>query len=597
MNKIHQLVLWSRSKLGTLREMAIALIVGLSIAVLIVVLWLTLRAQENTHIQRSIAAHAQQLQTVVKDSMESHIRALVRMANRWEVDRKPPKQEWLADATLYIEHEPDYHAIAWVDTDLQVRWIFPVQGNQDMLNHNLGVEERHAITLSAARTKRQVQLTRSVEVGQDNKGFAVYVPIFLGDASGGFIGGLFHIQALFDTLLRDSSVQGYALAVFDGDEEIYTRTQAGQQYRQAWIHEVPITLHNITWRMRVLPSAALLAGKQSALPDVVLVGGLLFAILVSLLLELMRTARLRAHTIIQANQDLHSEIGSRRQVELELRGHREHLEELVQERTSELSTSNTRLSQEIVQREEAQHQLRQLTDHLLSIREEEGARIAREIHDELGQAMMALNMDVYWLSDRIPKDQPQLKAKSQEILDLIATTIEAIRRIASNLRPSLLDDLGLEAAIHWYLEQFEKRSGIECEPSINVGDALFTDPCSTVVFRIFQEALTNISRHAEATKVRVDLQVEKDALILSVKDNGKGISKKEIQQGGGFGLLGIRERAQSIKGTVEISGRPGQGTLVKLHIPGLHKKCTMVADGSNMNEESEADMVRAKVLP
>lgn len=563
---------WIRSTVNTLRQRVVAIFVGLSIATFAIALWVSLRAQENTHIQQSIAAHAQQLQTVITGSIASHSRALERMANRWEVHRTPRKREWLADAALFIEHEPNYHAISWVDATLQMRWVFPVQGNQNMLNHNLAVEERHATALLAARARREVRFTRSIKVGQDKKGFAVYVPIFLDDAPGGFIGGLFHVQALLDTLVRDSNSQEYALVIFDGNEEIYSRRQPDLQYAQALSHEVPITLHNITWRMRIWPSATWLAEKQSALPNVVLAGGLLFAFMAVLILELMRTARLRAQTITAANQELHR--------------HREHMEELVQERTNALSTSNIKLSQEIEQREDTQAQLRLLTDHLLSVRESERTRISREIHDELGQAMVALNIDVHWLSNHIPSDQPQLLDKAQKVLTLIESTVEAVRRIASNLRPPLLDDLGLEAAIQWYLEQFGGRTGITCELSIDACPALLNDPCSIVVFRIFQETLTNISRHANASNVQVTLQMLNNSLILWVKDNGRGISENDAQRGGQFGLLGMRERAQSIEGTVEITSKPGQGTQVKLIVPRLCEKCVLsTGDNPSMCKE------------
>lgn len=214
-------------------------------------------------------------------------------------------------------------------------------------------------------------------------------------------------------------------------------------------------------------------------------------------------------------------------------------------------------------------QLRRLLAHLQSVREDERTRISREVHDELGQALTALKMDIVWLIKRLGKDQESLLQKANSMLKLIDMNIQTVKRISSELRPGLLDDLGLTAAIEWQAEEFRKRTGIRCEVSMRQSDIEIDRDISTAIFRIFQETLTNVVRHAAAKKVRVDLKKNKDTLILQVKDDGVGISEKEISSPRSIGLIGMRERVHFFGGRMEIKG--DNGTTVKVFIPLMEK--------------------------
>ena len=217
-------------------------------------------------------------------------------------------------------------------------------------------------------------------------------------------------------------------------------------------------------------------------------------------------------------------------------------------------------------------QLRALMIGLRSAREEEGLRIAREIHDELGSALTSLRWDLEEIErvseqDVDPVRQAALRSKIAAMFGRIESTIDAVRRISSELRPSILDDLGLASAVEWQAQQFQSRTGItvhfEC-----LADALGLDAeQSTAVFRIFQETLTNVSRHAQAT--RIDVYIEDDAsdFLLIVRDNGRGIENAEKSSPSALGLLGMRERAHLIGGQIEISGAAGRGTTVTLRVP------------------------------
>jgi signal transduction histidine kinase len=276
----------------------------------------------------------------------------------------------------------------------------------------------------------------------------------------------------------------------------------------------------------------------------------------------------------ELTQKLEIEVNERKQAEEALRKAHEELEKRVEERTKELSKSNELLKQEITERKlteeelkKSREQLRNLSAHLQFAREDERTKIAREVHDELGQKLTALKMDLSSVSNKLPKDKKLLIEKTKSMSKLIDTTIETVQRITTELRPGLLDDLGLIAAIEWQAEEFQSRTGIECEITIDTGNIFLDRDRSTAIFRIFQEALTNVSRHANATRVEVSLKEEENRLELKVKDNGKGIEENQIFDSKSFGLIGIRERVYLLGGEVNISGIKNQGTTIMVNIP------------------------------
>lgn len=232
----------------------------------------------------------------------------------------------------------------------------------------------------------------------------------------------------------------------------------------------------------------------------------------------------------------------------ELANEKAELQALVESRTRQLTRAND--------------ELRRLGARLHSAREEEGARIARELHDELGSALTSLK----WELDRLGLGPDQAAALAS-MHALIDSTLASVRRIATELRPAILDDLGLLATIEWQAQQFEQHSGIACRVHRLIDDVFLSNQQSTAVFRILQEALTNVLRHAGASLV--DITVSSDeggAFVLEVRDNGAGIPASALSAGGTLGLLGMRERATLAGGTLELSGKPGNGTVLTVRI-------------------------------
>ncbi len=230
-----------------------------------------------------------------------------------------------------------------------------------------------------------------------------------------------------------------------------------------------------------------------------------------------------------------------------------------------MDVTESKRSEEALQR--SFDQLRALTAQLQSVREEERTMVAREIHDELGQALTAIKLDVSALVRELRPDQGHAIQRSQSILKLLDETIQSVQRISTNLRPGILDDLGLAAALEWTAEEFQARTGTKCWISVSDEDTAIDTDRATALFRIFQETLTNVARHAKATEVNVRLVKENGNLILEVHDNGLGIREEQLSAGKSLGILGMRERARLLGGELTIQGVPGGGTTVRVRIP------------------------------
>ncbi|REE23720.1 PAS domain S-box-containing protein [Paraburkholderia sp. BL27I4N3] len=225
-------------------------------------------------------------------------------------------------------------------------------------------------------------------------------------------------------------------------------------------------------------------------------------------------------------------------------------------------TSRKRIEQELF---ESRNQLRELSAYMEAIREEERKRIAMEIHDELGQLLTALKMDVSLLKMRLGQD-PDAMRKAEDMRELVERTIWMVRNVANHLRPVALN-FGVVSALEWLVEDFIRRHGIPCQLHINGGEPVLPETCATAVFRIVQASLTNVGRHAHATRADVTLTSTASALKLHVSDDGCGFDPYMARTGYSYGLLGMQERARLIGGAMTIDSAPGMGTAISIYIP------------------------------
>jgi signal transduction histidine kinase len=280
------------------------------------------------------------------------------------------------------------------------------------------------------------------------------------------------------------------------------------------------------------------------------------------------------------------------------------LEQHVAERTRQLVESNERLTA-------SQAELRRLSHQLMRATEQERARISREIHDQLGQMLTAIKIELRSarrkLLDRngAPLEDPEqllagasyATAKLDDVTRMLDEMVVLVRRIAADLRPGLLDDFGLAAAVDWQLQEFSKLSGVSCALEAEIDESRLTPNQATAAFRILQESLTNVARHSQATEVRVQLRMDESGLRLLLQDNGRGLTPSEANRSRSLGLLGMRERAMELGGTVEISGSPGAGTAVQLWLPLQVANEDAESNGNNSAESRFAPPAGAGMNP
>jgi len=269
------------------------------------------------------------------------------------------------------------------------------------------------------------------------------------------------------------------------------------------------------------------------------------------------------------------DITAQRQLEEQLKNFNSELGRQVADRTLEVQKVVDQLLASEKKLKQSLEQVRMLSGHLEQVREDERKNIAREIHDELGQQLTILKMDVAWTIKKMQHPDEIVVTRLRGLLETIDATMKSVRRICAELRPALLDDLGLIAAMEWQAREFEKNTGMEMEVMLPAAIPELLPETKTGLFRIFQESLTNIARHAEARHVKINLQEKEGSLILNIEDNGKGFDMAILNQKNTLGLLGMKERSLMMGGKYVIESAPGGGTIVKVIVP-VEKKNTII---------------------
>jgi len=264
---------------------------------------------------------------------------------------------------------------------------------------------------------------------------------------------------------------------------------------------------------------------------------------------------------------LRKDIARREREEVILTRDRDQLDELVLRRTEELVTANELLKHEMEIRKQAEHALHNLNRHTELIREEERRTISRDIHDEIGQSLTAVKLDLAWIEHKFLPGNTEFAGRLSLMRSFLDRLIGKVQNIVAGLRPPLLDSLGLVEAMDWQVKEFKRQNSIVCELSIDEKVKEVDEKVATAVVRIVMEALTNVSRHAQATMVSVSLRVRDKAILLDIHDNGRGLTSEEINSPTSYGLLGMQERAHLCDGTLTFESEPGQGTTVSLSIP------------------------------
>lgn len=369
---------------------------------------------------------------------------------------------------------------------------------------------------------------------------------------------------------------GQLLELWLSEEHYQVRRATSFEVMREWMAKEPFDLVTLDIMMPMVDGLQALKWLREHYPVVGVVMATAFGEL-DLLIEAMRLGAY-SYTLKPFKRELIShEVAramERQRMAAENRAYQQELEQKVEGQTHELKIAYGQLEQRLAELESAKDdleasraQLRALFLHLQSAREEERKHIAREIHDELGQTLTALKIDVTWLQRQISVDSPGPHAKLRSMIRFIDDTIRKVQHLSATLRPGLLDDLGLRAALEWQAEEFAQRTSIPCKLVFWPEEINLDPEHSIALFRIVQEALTNVYRHAQAKQVWVSLRAQPDQVVLIVQDDGRGITPQEVSAPRALGLIGMRERLYAWGGTLEIHGLPQQGTTLKGCLP------------------------------
>jgi len=373
--------------------------------------------------------------------------------------------------------------------------------------------------------------------------------------------GQWSVPASFDPALRRQIVSRKSGTLNATDENsvlrIYTFAPLSSSFRKRQISivlEIPQVL-------------ALAASKRIFTRNVILlmVSALMAVLSIWWAGDVFILRRVRAMIRVSrelAAGDLNARIGK-----IGVRDELSHLAGVFDEMAAALQVRIEREEKVMASLEQSREQIRNLSAYQQEVREQERIRIAREIHDQFGQSLTILKMDLSWLKKQLPDNIPKVDEKMGAMSQVIDEALVNLHAVTAELRPVILDDFGLAAAIEWQVEEFRNRSGIACRMARTGFEPDLPKDRAAALFRIFQETLTNILRHAQASEVAVRLEEDDGELMLQVRDNGRGITEAEISDPKSFGLLGMRERLYPWNGRVAFEGQPGQGTRVTVRLP------------------------------
>jgi len=484
--------------------------------------WKTLNVEEEKNAENLIRKEVDHIKSLLNHTIGQDILSLERLKLRWEGQLYPEKEQWQKDAGSYARDKEELLAVEWVDKNYIVRWIEPLKGNESAQNLDLSFEENRKKTLDFAKSSGETQLTEIIEFVQGGLGFLSASPIFVEGKFEGFIIGVFEVDKLLTPYTPSQKSKGLTIQYFNlkvQPEEVFEHRSSNQ-----WRYQTGVGYKGINFGMLVVFEDKFFSTEKSYFSHVIGPSGVLLSIFFSLLVYSNRRAKFYSDSLAQLADE----------------------------------------------RNEMNEELRKLYNRHERVREEERTHIAREIHDELGQTLTAIKLDLTWLEKRINVTEPPILDKIQSIYLHLEDSLETVRRVSTELRPQVLDVMGFCEALQWQAEKFTENTNIKYKLNIKPEGIRLQPELSTDLFRIFQEALTNISRHSQASHVMVDFFENKTAYELCVKDNGVGIDGSRIGHSNSLGLMGMRERALIWKGHVEIKGVVGEGTLLKVKIPKLH---------------------------
>ncbi len=538
--------------------------VAVSVVTATLILWQALIAHEHAQTKHTIESVAFNVKSEISTRMESRILALVRMANRWEVQGEIPGEQWEYNARLYAEHYVGCQRIGWVDPSFHVRWIVPLKGSEAALNLDPSLEEWQQIALEAARDQ-QVTVTRVIDLVQGGEGFLVYVPILRDDSFDGFLFSVFRVQELLDTILGGITSSEYAISVFDGGEEIYCSTKANWRKDTKWAAKTYIELYGTTWHAQIWPSPKLLGELLSPLPKVTLIAGLLTALLLTAIVRFAQSARNRAKASDLANRMLEIEIVERKRAE-------ERSKQLfvsLEQRARELERSNRELEQfAYVASHDLQEPLRMVTSYTQLLAKRYKGKLDGDADEFIAYAVDGAIRMKGLINDLLAYSRVGTRGNPFKLTDIVL----ALDNASANLQSII-----------------EESAAVVTHDSL---PAVMAD--ETQLTQLFQNLIGNAVKFSgnRPPKIHIGARREDNSWLFSVHDNGIGIDPEYIDRifvifqrlhskteypGSGIGLAICKKIVERHGGRIWVESEPDKGSTFYFTIPatGKEQACEM----------------------
>ena len=519
----------------------------------------TMATHESVEIGWATRLAADAIKTDLVEDLEWQRIGLDRLALLWPAANPTQRRLWTQNAELYIEHRPGCVAVEWLASDGERAVVTPVRTKPI-----LAFDGYPEAAIKAAENSRTTVLSSTARLSDGSAQYTVTQPVY--DETGqvvGFVIAFFDVARSIRWNLGDVTGLGFSFAVLIPDQPEYVLPGINREHAKDWGITVAVPLPGDTWQLRVWPNPDAYNGIKSALPQVSLVLGSVLSFFAALTLYF-------AMSVARSNKALLREIAVREGAESELRRARDELGTRVHERTADLATANILLQKEVMEHERAEDTLRQLTGRLFRMQDDERRRLARELHDGTTQNLAALTLDVARLRDSIPAEDASAQELGRSCVRLARQCTEELRTLSYLLHPPLLSELGLTSALQDFAEGFATRTGIETAVNIDPELGRFEQQLEVTVFRIVQEALSNIHRHAHSRTAAITLMRHADYLHLEIADAGRGIPAEVLANAGsklaGVGLAGMRERVRLLGGTLDIQSGAG-GTIVQIVLP------------------------------
>ncbi len=542
---------------------ALALVLGLLATF---AAWRSIRSHEASEVRRTTQLAAQAIRQSVVTDMEWQMLGLDRLAILWQV-ADPAQELWTKNAELYIQHRPGCVAVEWLTPDGGKRVLVTAGATSTRALVSAGLP---TASLEAASRARAAVISAPATLPDGTRQWVIAYPVYAKGDSRGFVVTFFDLEQSLHHILGQVKDLGFSVAVVPPNQPEYLLPGTSRRHEEEWGTVVDVPLSGTSWQLRVWPTSDVVYEIKSMLPEEALGFGCAVSILLGLALYFAAQASRSYARARRANETLEREIGLREYAEQELRVAHADLQTRIDRRTSEVAATNALLQKEVAEHQRAEETLRELTGRLFQSQDQERRRLARELHDGAVQNLVALAMDVGMIRDAVPAEDTITHELLNECVRLTEQSTGELRTISYLLHPPYFDELGLTAALRDFVHGFATRSGIQVTLDIDPTLGRLGHESELAIYRVIQEALSNIHRHAGSRTASIALARHADSVQLEVADAGRGIPPEILAQQGnrlpGVGLAGMRERVRALGGRLEIQSDCG-GTSIQAVLP------------------------------